>query len=515
MARILLADDEEGLRLLLGRQLKRSGHEVIPACDGQQAAELLGSDTFDLIVSDMKMPRMDGMALLAHARTVAPDTEFIVLTGHGNLENAVEAFKTGNVFDYLLKPLEDIAELSAIVERALERKKLREENGQLVKQMQEHIVQLEEVRAQLAYLAERDGLTGLLNYRAIHQRLEDMLAGTENVAVCLLDMDSFKMLNDTYGHPVGDEILRHISRIIAQSCAENYYAGRCGGDEFMLVLPGITGRAACLLAEQIRQNIHDTPFVNPEGTALPICLCFGVADTTATGRSSVSLLTAADGALYESKRTGGDQVTLHMVDQDADQPLQYNAYTVLDGLVTAVDHKDRYTRLHSEHMTGFALQIAEKMGMSDNTLEIVRIAGLLHDVGKIGVPDTVLRKPGNLTEEEYEVMKTHVTLSAAIIHGLPHLPDILDAVAHHHERWDGKGYPFGKKGEEIPLLGRVMAVADAFSAMTLDRPYRAGIPVEQALDRILQGAGSQFDPQIAELFVQMMRAKNQQWRKAA
>jgi HD-GYP domain-containing protein (c-di-GMP phosphodiesterase class II) len=135
------------------------------------------------------------------------------------------------------------------------------------------------------------------------------------------------------------------------------------------------------------------------------------------------------------------------------------------------------------------------------------MAGILHDIGKIGVPDSILRKPGPLTHEEYEVMKGHVMLSSLIIHGLPNLEDILDAVSNHHERWDGKGYPRGLSGKQIPLLGRVMAIADAFSAMTMDRPYRAGLPIDRALEEVTRGAGTQFDPNLAQEFVRAISAR--------
>ncbi len=508
MAKVLLADDEEAIRLMLGRQLRRAGHEVTLAEDGMAAVELLSQEEFDVVVSDMKMPRLDGMGLLAKAIEMAPGTEFIILTGHGNMENAVEAFKTGNVFDYLLKPLDDIHELDAVVARAVERRQLRAENGRLVAQLQEQLRELEENRQQLLCMAERDGLTGLLNHRAIHTRLAEALEADYHTAVIALDMDSFKQLNDTYGHPVGDRILRHVAQILECAVPAGSMIGRCGGDEFLITLPESDAAGAEQVAASIRQRMIDQPFINPEGTPIPLRLCFGIADTRTVGCAPNSLVAAADAALYESKRKGGDAVTLHLVDLDTEsKEAGHNAYTVLEGLVTAIDHKDHYTKAHSEHMTGFALDLASAMGCSKEISDVVRVAGLLHDVGKIGVPDFILRKPGRLTAEEYEIMKNHVTLSAAIIHGLPHLADILDAVAHHHERWDGKGYPYGLAGEQIPLLGRVLAVADAFSAMTLDRPYRAGMPLEAALAEVERGAGTQFDPELARLFIETMRNK--------
>ena len=192
----------------------------------------------------------------------------------------------------------------------------------------------------------------------------------------------------------------------------------------------------------------------------------------------------------------------HVEDDQSKAPL--SQFSLLDSLVNTIDHKDQYTKRHSEDVTTYALQLVAALGLSSETVNAVRVAGLLHDIGKIGVPDSILRKPGKLTPEEYEIMKGHVTLSSLIIHGLPHLNDILDAVAHHHERWDGKGYPKGLSGTDIPLLGRVMAVADAFSAMTLDRPYRAGLTVDEALCEIERGAGTQFDPDLAHLFAKSL-----------
>jgi len=506
MAKVLLADDEEALRLMMGRQLRRAGHDVTLAEDGMMAVDLLGRDTFDVVVSDMKMPRLDGMGLLAQARVLAPSTEFVILTGHGSMENAVEAFKTGNVFDYLLKPLDDIRELDAVVERAVERRFLRSENLRLVDELEHRVSELEAAKHELEELANRDGLTGLLNHRAIHARLEVCLDQSPelDVTVMMLDMDGLKKFNDTYGHPVGDKLLRHIASAVRDEVNGFGWVGRCGGDEFMVVLPAMKAQAARDLACCMKQRLAATPFRNPEGTILPVPLCFGVADTASAGRSANGLAAAADAALYEGKQRGGDLVMLHLEEDDGSDSTIRTTFDVLDGLVTAIDHKDRYTKRHSEDVTRYALILAEAMRLSEETCNAVRLAGLLHDVGKIGVPDSILRKPGKLTDDEYEVMKSHVILSALIIHGLPRLSDILDAVANHHERWDGRGYPKGCAGEQIPLLGRLMAIADAYSAMTLDRPYRAGLGKEAAIQEIERGLGSQFDPVLGRIFIEAM-----------
>lgn len=516
MAKVLLVDDEEALRMMMGRQLRRGGHEVTQAEDGLQAAELLKTEQFDVVVSDMKMPRLDGMGLLACARELAPETEFIILTGHGNLENAVEAFKTGNVFDYLLKPLNDIQELNIVVDRAVERRFLRSENERLISELQERVDELEDARKKLIQLAERDGLTGLYNYRTIHARLEKTVKENPDadVSVILMDMDGFKQLNDTYGHPIGDQALRHLAETMQYVCRETDLLGRCGGDEFMIVLPHTRAEEAKGIAEAIRAALVQNPFLNPEGMAIPLQLCFGISDTAHCDGSWSSLIVAADTALYSGKQNGGNAVTLHMITTE-DEAQPHSTFNVLESLVTAIDNKDHYTRAHSEDVTQHALRLVEAIGCSEKTYDIVRVAGLLHDIGKIGVPTSILRKPGKLTEQEYEVMKSHVTVSALIIHGLPHLADILDAVECHHERWDGKGYPKGLAGEDIPVLGRIMAIADAFSAMTMDRPYRSGLSVEEALKRIAEGAGTQFDPNLAQTFIDCIQTEQQMQRKAA
>ena len=190
-----------------------------------------------------------------------------------------------------------------------------------------------------------------------------------------------------------------------------------------------------------------------------------------------------------------------------------SSYGFLDCLVTAVDNKDAYTRRHSEDVTDYALRIAEEIGLSQSSMRAIRIGGLLHvggllhDVGKIGVPDEILRKPGKLTDDEFEIIQQHPVIGALIVSGVPGMQFIVEIVRSHHERWDGRGYPDGLSGESIPLLGRIVAVADAFSAMTTTRPNRRGMDWNDAFAENEKHRGAQFDPTLAAAFLRVARQR--------
>ncbi|MDQ2798307.1 MAG: HD-GYP domain-containing protein, partial [Armatimonadota bacterium] len=208
--------------------------------------------------------------------------------------------------------------------------------------------------------------------------------------------------------------------------------------------------------------------------------------------------------LVKSGGTGSGELTERLRSQLA---CSMANFSMLNALVTAVDTKDSYTRRHSEDLMAYSYQIAEALGLDDKTQSLVLMAALLHDVGKIGVPNYILRKPGKLTEEEYRAIKQHPMMGAVIVGAVNGLEDTLDAIRHHHERWDGKGYPFGLKGEEIPLMARVMAVADAYSALTTDRPYRKGMDADRALCILEAGSGVQWDPACVQAFLQARRSR--------
>ena len=355
--------------------------------------------------------------------------------------------------------------------------------------------------------ADHDSVTGLLNHRAIHQRLDsefERLGGQNRpLSIIMMDLDNFKLFNDVHGHPIGDQVLKQVARLLQEECRKFDIVGRYGGDEFIAILPDTDREIALQVAHHLHKRTTQEGFLSPEDNrTIPVTLSFGVAAFPLDSTNRHELLTIADANLYAAKQSE-DRVSSTSEAQRARRELlsSEGSFDILDAMVTAVDNKDRYTRQHSEDVTQYALWLAEELGYSQDTMRVTRVGALLHDVGKIGVPADILRKPNRLSEADFEAMKHHPRLGSLIVGGVPGMESVLDAVLYHHERWDGRGYPEGLSGEDIPLLGRILAVADAFSAMTTTRPYRKALAWDAALEEIKANAGSQFDPAIASAFL--------------
>ena len=328
----------------------------------------------------------------------------------------------------------------------------------------------------------------------------------------IIDLDNFKLLNDTYGHPFGDEALRGFGRMLVEQMREVDSIGRHGGDEFMVVLPECGPLEIAGAAEKLQSVLADNPLEAPDGGLVPMRMSLGVACYPEDGQDLNTLIALADANLYLSKSRGGGTVTgAQMGDLS---PEDVTVYGMLGSLVTIVDNKDRYTRHHSEEVTDFAITLGKELGLSDESQKVLRVAGLLHDIGKIGVPDRILRKPGRLTADEYETIKQHTLLGDAIVAAIPDLTEVRAAVLAHHERYDGRGYPNRLAGEAIPLLGRILAVTDAYSAMITDRPYRKALTIEEALAELVAGKGTQFDPQCVDAFIMAMSASDETFAAA-
>jgi diguanylate cyclase (GGDEF)-like protein/putative nucleotidyltransferase with HDIG domain len=362
--------------------------------------------------------------------------------------------------------------------------------------------------------AECDPLTGLLNHRTLLQHLDARLLLPAPFALLLIDVDDFKLFNDTHGHLVGDAVLMQVAEILHDVCRENDRAARYGGDEFAVVLLGAGRVEAEAVARRLRYAVGSRPFMSGENQSIPLSISIGIACYREDGRTCQELVAVADAHMYAAKEGESDgtvgESTLHSLDglvrvrRGAADLLGDSPFGVLEGLVDAVDAKDRYTREHSDDVTRLALLLAAEIELDDELRRRLVLAGALHDVGKIAVPDRILRKPGRLTSEEYEAVKRHVTYGVALIRGVLEDSGVVEAVAYHHERWDGAGYPTGLPGTDTPLLGRIMQLADAASAMHLDRPYRRGLPRSSVVAQLRAGAGTQFDPALVEPFVRVV-----------
>jgi putative nucleotidyltransferase with HDIG domain len=274
--------------------------------------------------------------------------------------------------------------------------------------------------------------------------------------------------------------------------------GRYGPDEFLLVADAIVVADLEPAVDRLRTALVDFSLQFEATDRLPVTVSAGLCTYPTHGDSVTVLLAAAARTVAEAKASGGDAIR---VAGNEDAGPSTTGFDVLQGLVLAVDTKDRYTKRHSEDVARYAVFLAERIGLDPELVRSIHLAGLLHDVGKIGIPDPILRKPGKLTAEEYEIFKQHVALGDMIVRDVPDIDVVRSGIRYHHERWDGAGYLDHLEGEGIPLIGRVLAVGDAFSAMTTTRPYRKALDVGEALRRLGDAAGTQFEERLVRAFI--------------
>ncbi len=359
-------------------------------------------------------------------------------------------------------------------------------------------------------LADRDSLSDLLNHRAVQQQLNICLSraarSRDQFVILMMDLNNFKFFNDTYGHQVGDEVIRRVAECLRQSCRISDVIGRYGGDEFIAVLMDTDVEGARVVVNRIEEKVAAQSLESDDGRRIPISLSFGGAIFPHDGEKGLELLGVADANVTEAKMAGGGFIMRrHEEESDELKALKDasvgGSFGVLDALVTAIDNKDNYTRRHSEDVARWGVMIGKQLNFTPEQQRSLRICGLLHDVGKIAVPDSVLRKPGRLNDDEFKVMQQHPVFGALIVKEVPDLEDVLGGIKHHHERFDGRGYPDRITGLDIPLFGRILAVPDCFSAMTTNRPYRMGLSWDEAISEIVKGKGTQFDPDIADAFL--------------
>jgi len=356
-----------------------------------------------------------------------------------------------------------------------------------------------------------DELTGLFNRRHFEERLKEEISRHSRYgdvfSIFMIDLDNFKSYNDIYGHVSGDVLLNQVGKVITNSVRNADQAFRYGGDEFVVVLPQTVMNDAYVVAERVQEGVAE----EMKKKEIAVTCSIGLASYPSDGVISGELVTTADTALYFAKRTGGNRVyrSSEILSEPLDEAGIYarrNGLSAIYALASAVEARDTYTYGHSRKVNTYAVALAEAIGLSPDEVSRVSIAALLHDIGKIGVPDRVLNKKGKLSEEDWEAIKAHPRLGANIVGNIPNLVPCRSSILYHHERWDGGGYPEGLKGEEIPIEARILAIADSFAAMTSARPYRPALCSEKVMKELRRCGGSQFDPELVGVFIGIIEA---------
>lgn len=394
-----------------------------------------------------------------------------------------------------------------------------------------------------------DGLTGVKTHRffmeALHSEWRRATRVGRGFSLLMLDLDNFKFVNDYFGHLEGDVVLQRMGRILEQNVRRSDVVARYGGDEFVVLMPETTSDQAYGLSDKLRQWLANDPMLREK----KITGSLGIATYPQHATTPQELIQVADASMYLSKHQGGNMIVSadhyrlneqkqwqrHVLEAylgvtikrlfatgpeafdevyqrleqvvgslgapSEGQELPPAVLETVTSLAFAIDAKDHYTQGHSQNVARYCLSAARQMKFSEKAVEEVRLAAVLHDVGKIGVPERILNKPGPLDADEFELMKQHTVLGSKILEPLRSIPNIQKIVRHHHERWDGSGYPDGLKGDATPMPARLIAIADAFDTMTSERTYKRSRTRQEAVEELRRCAGSQFDPALVQAFL--------------
>lgn len=358
-----------------------------------------------------------------------------------------------------------------------------------------------------------DTLTRVASHRAFQDRLrhecERAYRFGDTFVLIMLDLDDFHLVNNRHSHRVGDEILVHLAARVQNELREIDLLARFGGDQFAMILPHTLPHDGAHVAERIRQKIASWVFIAPEGPEIRLTVSLGLCSYPTHGASPPELVERAQHALTLAKALGGNQVQSYqnvpaLKDPENVVSLSARREAIVQSLATAVDLRDGYTHEHSKFVSELAAAVARRIGLAAREVSRVAVGALLHDVGKIGIPDSILTKESSLSPEEWECVKRHPLLGKQILEQAPELADVIPLVLHHQERYDGTGYPHQLRGDRIPLGARIIAVADAYHAIRSNRPYRQGRSHHEALRELRRCAGTQFDPQITEIMMQIL-----------
>ena len=468
--KIIVVDDEDMIRDLCRHILTDEGYQVSTASDGAAALDELNRSLPDLMITDIKMPGMDGLELFERVRNLNRDIVTIFITGHGTIDTAIESLMRG-VDGFVLKPFTR-EELVSTVERSISRSRLKKENIRL-----KALIPLFEISKLLVTEVELANLfkiiTDVLVQEFAADRVSLMLTDETSGALVIrashgLPADIALQARREPGEGVSGLVLKHRKPLIIS-------AGTHPDQEVRDALNRDNMPSSCIAVPLLGKN-----------------KLFGVLNVSKFSGRPFSTSDLQIVSILAS------QVVTAMENASLFENLRENYFRTIQALVAAVEAKDPYTRWHSTNVAKYAVEIARDMGIGPAQLEEIHIAAILHDVGKIGISDLIICKPDRLSREEFNIMKDHSAHGIRILEPIGFPPTVINAIHQHHERYDGRGYPQGLAGEQITLTARILNVADTIDAMVSERPYRGTISPEDVLLELKVEAGKQFDPQAAQ-----------------
>ena len=514
-SKILVVDDEPRICRLLTELLTREGYDVDSALSAEEALGLLKDGDYEMLISDLKMPGMDGFELIKMIKKHHPDVAAIMITAYATVETAVQALRHG-ADDYVTKPF-DINELKKVVGRTLEAQRLAHQNETLAQQLRQANQELVRHKRQLTTGADQgresledvnrrlnESVRRLSLIQEITLAVTSLLDIDQLLSVCLKEVNeklnvassSIMLLDDNKTHLVvrassKDDIIGHRQRV----------GERISG--------WVAKYREPLLIEDIRASRRFQPsgysrYASNSLLSIPLMIkgtLLGVINVT--DRESDDGHFTDDDVTFLSMVAG--QIAIAIENARLYRELRGNSLNTVSAIADSVDAREPTSMGHSHRVAEYSLKLARALGLDEQTLELLRIACRLHDIGKIGITDSILTKPSPLTSQEMHYVRGHSAKGDRILQSLGFLDRARRVVRHHHEWWDGSGYPDGLKGEEIPFLSRIMAIADAWDAITSGRPYRAARARAEALEEMERGAGCQFDPNMIDTFVQTQK----------
>jgi diguanylate cyclase (GGDEF)-like protein/PAS domain S-box-containing protein len=409
--------------------------------------------------------------------------ESLVVAKGAILRNVEEFTKNPKNLNYYINELQQPCKNGDIIWVEVSSKYRYNSDGDIeIVGVSRNIEERKQSEQRVLYLSYNDQLTGLYNRRFYEEELKRLDTGRNlPMTIVMADVNGLKLINDSFGHVMGDELLKKVAKVLKLGCRANDIIARLGGDEFVILLP----KTDAFEAEQIIKRINEIS-ASEKVDSIDLSISFG----------------------YETKNNEVEKI------QDIYKKAEDNMYKkklfespsmrgkTIKAIINTLNEKNKREEQHSHRVSELCKRIGEALGLSEYDNEELKSVGLLHDIGKIAIDENILNKPGKLTEAEFEEIKRHPEIGYRIMSTVNDMSEMADYVLAHHERWDGKGYPKGLKGEEIPFVSRIIAIADAYDAMTSERSYRSALPEEVVIQELRKNAAIQFDPELVKVFVE-------------